>query len=155
MSDHAKIVGIIATCDDPSRLRVFMDNARRQGAEDIRPPSGGSSRSCQIKRQVRLSMISGGPSTHLNRSSLTRGKTTRLSRTRQKINRIGVMQKLIDFALSKKPTEGFNMLLERGMPELTGEAIVLRQAAHFDAAVVTAARSRLQDAGVDLPAQSR
>ena len=36
------------------------------------------------------------------------------------------------------------------MPELTGEAIVLRHANHFDETVATAARERLEDAGVDL-----
>jgi hypothetical protein len=49
------------------------------------------------------------------------------------------------------------MLLERNMPELTGEAIVLRHARRFDTEVVAAARQRLEMAGVDmamLPAAS-
>ena len=79
-----------------------------------------------------------------------RGKTIRLSRTRQKIGRVGVKQTLIDFATSKAPTDGFNMLIERGLPELTGEALVLKHSESFDSDVQIAAKQRLQDAGVDI-----
>ena len=41
------------------------------------------------------------------------------------------------------------MLLERNMPELTGEAIVLRHAHQFGADVLAAANLRLVQAGVD------
>jgi NAD(P)-dependent dehydrogenase (short-subunit alcohol dehydrogenase family) len=44
------------------------------------------------------------------------------------------------------------MLLERNMPELTGEAIVLRYARQFGAEVVAAARRRLEAAGTDVAA---
>jgi hypothetical protein len=79
-----------------------------------------------------------------------REKTTRLSRTRQKVARVGVVQTLKDWALSGKETDGFRMLLDRGMPELTGEAIVLRHPGNFDPEVLAAARQRLSDAGVDM-----
>ena len=79
-----------------------------------------------------------------------RGKTVRLSRTRQKIGRVGVKQTLIDFATSKAPTDGFNMLIERGLPELTGEALVLKHSGAFDLGVQNAAKQRLEDAGVDI-----
>lgn len=42
------------------------------------------------------------------------------------------------------------MLLERQMPEMTGEAIVLRHPEHFDEAVRVAAESRLVAAKVDV-----
>jgi hypothetical protein len=60
------------------------------------------------------------------------------------------MRTLIDFVISKNPTDGFDMLIERGMPELTGEAVVLRHAAHFDGAVAAAAQARLIDAGINI-----
>jgi hypothetical protein len=44
------------------------------------------------------------------------------------------------------------MLLERKMPELTGEAIVLRHAGQFGAEVVAAARRRLEATGIDIAA---
>ncbi|WP_292963566.1 hypothetical protein [Nitrobacter sp.] len=73
-----------------------------------------------------------------------REKTTRLARTRQKVARVGEIQTLKDWALSEKSTDGFAMLLERNMPELTGEAIVLRHPQHFAPEVVAAARNRLE-----------
>lgn len=79
-----------------------------------------------------------------------RGKTIRLARTRQKIGRVGIVQTLEDWALSKKTTDGFDMLLERGMPELTGEAIILRHPDAFDLDTQAAARERLKQAGVDV-----
>ena len=44
------------------------------------------------------------------------------------------------------------MLLERNMPELTGEAIVLRHAKQFGADVLAAANQRLERAGVETSA---
>lgn len=52
--------------------------------------------------------------------------------------------------MSAKSTDGFTMLLERSMPELTGEAIVLRHARRFGAEAVAAARRRLEAAGIDI-----
>jgi hypothetical protein len=40
--------------------------------------------------------------------------------------------------------------LDRGMPELTGEAVILRHTDLFDPEVVAAARTRLVAAGVDV-----
>ena len=71
------------------------------------------------------------------------GKTLRLSRTRQKLNRVGVMKLLEDFAMHKSSTDGFDILIEHSLPELTGEAIVLRHKQHFSDIVVNAARARL------------
>ena len=65
-----------------------------------------------------------------------------------------MVQTLIDWALDTKQTDGFRMLLERDMPELTGEAIVLRHPSRFEAAVAFAARARLEASGVDVAAVS-
>ena len=59
-------------------------------------------------------------------------------------------QALRDFAVKKSPSQGFEMLLERGMPELTGEAVILRHTDLFDPEVIAAARTRLVAAGVDV-----
>ncbi|MGE0716455.1 MAG: hypothetical protein AB7P02_13525 [Alphaproteobacteria bacterium] len=76
-----------------------------------------------------------------------RGKTTLLARTRQKIDRVGVIQTLTDWAQAKEETVGFRMLLDRGLPELTGEAIILRHPRLFPRAAVEAARARLVATG--------
>jgi hypothetical protein len=78
-----------------------------------------------------------------------RGKTTRLPRTRQKVARVGMQQTLADWAVATQETDGFRMLLDRGMPELSGEAVILRNADHFAPDMVAAARARLELAGVD------
>ena len=57
--------------------------------------------------------------------------------------------------MSKKSTDGFDMLLEREMPELTGEAIVLRHSEQFDNEIQNAARERLVQAGVDIDLLSK
>ncbi len=79
-----------------------------------------------------------------------RGRTSRLTRTRQKIAKDGIRKVLEDFATSAKPAEGFQMLIDRGLSELTGEAVVLRHADGFGDSVVDAARTRLAGAGVGL-----
>ena len=151
MADHKKVLASIAVATDPAKLRTLRENARRLGVSEVEEAA--------FKRLIEV-LPGEAPGSiehdfwktiHAFEELLRdeRGKTVRLSRTRQKIDRVGVMQTLVDFATSKKPTEGFNMLIERGLPELTGEALVLKHSSHFDPAVVAAAKSRLQDAGVD------
>lgn len=70
------------------------------------------------------------------------GRTTRASHTRQKLANKGVLQCLVDWA-SGPPTEGFKLLVERGLEELTAEHLVVKYAERFPDAVVEAAISRL------------
>jgi hypothetical protein len=77
-----------------------------------------------------------------------RGKTTRLSRTRQKIARHGEQGTVTDLVLGKV-SDGFRMLVERDMPRLTFEAVALRHPDRFDSAVILAAEERLQESGYE------
>lgn len=78
-----------------------------------------------------------------------RGKTTLLSRTRQKIARDGELATVADL-VTKAPSEGYRMLIERDMAELTFEAVALRHADRFEPRVLAAARRRLeQEAGTN------
>ena len=157
MSDNTGIVEKIMKCDEPDKLRTWIKNARAQNATDVADAAF---------RQLISIMPSEQPGTvehdfwqtiHAFEFVLSdeRGRTTRLSRTRQKVNRVGVVQTLKDWAFSKKSTDGFDMLLERGMPELTGEAIVLRHSEQFDDEIQNAARERLVQAGVDVDRLSK
>ena len=57
------------------------------------------------------------------------------------------MQTVADLVLGKV-SDGFFMLLERGMPEYTFECVALRHSEKFDAEVIKSAESRLKEHGV-------
>ena len=151
MSDPAKILDLIAICDDPEKLRSWITNARKAGDNRIADAAFRRLISVLPKEKPGTVEHDFWQTIHAFEHVLSeeRGKTTRLARTRQKVTRVGEVQTLKDWALSSKSTDGFTMLLERNMPELTGEAIVLRHANQFGAEVLAAANMRLVQAGVD------
>jgi hypothetical protein len=157
MPDNSKMLAFVATCTEPDKLKSLIRNAQERGATDIEDAA--------FRRLVSI-LPSEQPGTvayDLWRTiyafehilSQERNRTTLLSRTRQKITRVGETQTLVDWALDQGETKGFTMLLERRMPELTGEAIVLRHADDFEPHVVNAARARLVAHGVDVAALPR
>ena len=77
-----------------------------------------------------------------------RGKTVRLSRTRQKIERVGVQKTVEDLTLAKHPSDGFAILTDAGLGDLTAEYLVIKHAGQGSAAAGAAARSRLSGAGI-------
>lgn len=150
MTEHPKIMDFIAKCEDPAQLKTMIANAKAHSEDEV---------ALAAFRRLILVSPSEAPGSvehdmwqtifafeHLLKEE--RGKTTLLARTRQKINRVGVVETLRDWASAKQETEGFRMLLERGLPELTGEAIVLRHPQLFPRSTVDAARARLLAAGV-------
>lgn len=152
MIDTSKVMAIIESSDDPEKLRRLMENARRMNVREVEK--------AVFRRLVQI-MPEQAPGTvehdfwrsiYALEQALReeRGKTVLLSRTRQKIARVGVMQTLRDLAMSRTPSQGFGMLIDRGMPELTAEAVVLRHRDSFDNKVVDAALARLEVAGVDV-----
>lgn len=152
MTDHTKVLATIAKSTDANQLRRFRENAKRMGVTVV--ADAAFRRLIEVLPEEAPGSIEHDfwMTIHAFEEVLRdeRGKTVRLSRTRQKIGRVGVKQTLIDFATSKAPTDGFNMLIERGLPELTGEALVLKHSESFDSNVQIAAKQRLQDAGVDI-----
>jgi len=74
-----------------------------------------------------------------------------MNRMRPKIERDGEIAALEYCALSE--TDGFEEIMNYGTPELTAEAIVLRHPRHFSPAARSAARTRLQHAGVQVDAE--
>ena len=152
MTDHTKVLATIAKSTDANQLRRFRENAKRMGVTVV--ADAAFRRLIEVLPEEAPGSIEHDfwMTIHAFEEVLRdeRGKTVRLSRTRQKIGRVGVKQTLIDFATSKAPTDGFNMLIERGLPDLTGEALVLKHSESFDSNVQIAAKQRLQDAGVDI-----
>ncbi|MER9052511.1 hypothetical protein [Mesorhizobium sp. M0910] len=152
MSDVAKVLGLIENCNDPEKLKSWIRNARDKGEPGVADAAFRKLVSVLPKEKPGTGEHDFWQTIHAFEHVLSeeRGKTTRLARTRQKVARAGVVQTLQDWAMSAKSTDGFVMLLERNMPELTGEAIVVRHAPQFGAEVVAAARRRLEAAGIDI-----
>lgn len=151
MVDDTRQLAFIKGCEDPGRLRNLIDNARRQGADMV--AEAAFHRLISLVPEEREGSVEHDFWRTVNAFefllSKEKGKTIQLSRTRQKVGRVGVVQTLTDWATDAKETDGFQKLLELGLPELTGEAIVLRHPDRFDEARRHAARQRLVLAGVD------
>ena len=79
------------------------------------------------------------------------GKTTRLSRTRQKVAKDGIIVTMESLALKPKPSDGFAILLGHNLPELVFEHIIAEHPARFSETAVIAARQRLTAHGIPLP----
>lgn len=146
-----RMLDFVARCDDPEQLRTVIRNAKTQNQLELADAAFRRLVSILPAEQPGTVEHDFWQTIHAFEHILTeeRGKTTRLSRTRQKVARAGVVQTLTDWANDKKETDGFRMLIDRAMPELTGEAIVLRHPDQFDEDTVASARARLEHASVD------
>jgi hypothetical protein len=146
LADINKILAFIANCKDRKQLENILANARRENEPEVERAA--------FRRLVAIgSQYEPGSLEHDLWQTIfafervladERGKTVRLSRTRQKLGRVGVVQTLTDWAEDPKETDGFRMLLDRGMLDLVGEAIVLRHPHRFHRSIVDSARARLE-----------
>lgn len=136
---------IIASCDDPKKLRQLAKNAFDLG--DVEVERAASMRLYHVLPAEEPGTFEHDvwQSIHALEHSLTteRGKTTRLARTRQKIAKEGELKTVVDLLLSKKPSDGFQMLIDRGMPERTFEAVALRHVGLFQQPELVAAQARI------------
>ena len=150
--DRSRILKNIEGCDDPAKLRHFMKNARKRDAADVY--EAAFQRLITIQPAVQPGTIAHDVwRTVFAFEELLkeeRGKTVRLSRTRQKIQRDGEVKTVMDLTMKTEPSVGFHMLKERHILELSFEALVVARSKHFPTHVVDAARSRLQSHGMDI-----
>src|SRR6478609_9747543 len=56
------------------------------------------------------------------------GKRVLLARTRQKIARVGILKTVEDLVTNKAPSEGFAILVEGGLWDLTAEYLAIKHA---------------------------
>lgn len=141
----------VETLEDADRLRALIGNARRQGSALVE--RAAFLRLCEIQPAAAPGSLDHDvwQSIHALEEMLReeRGRTVRLSRTRQKIARDGEAKTVADLTLKAEPSSGFADLVARGHAELTCEAVVLRHPQIFDAKVRQAAQARLAAAGLD------
>lgn len=136
---------------DQQKLRNWMANARRLGRDDVY--QAAFRQLCRIEgRDIDdpLAAAFAAVMRALEEAlSEQNGRTTRLSRTRQKLARAGVRKTLADLALKPKPSEGFLKLMEFGMADMSAESLILKYRQEFEPEVVAAAERRLAEYGVD------
>jgi hypothetical protein len=143
---------------DPAKLKTqaealqFMKNAERLGRRDLYQTAfrrycelSGVAGNADVLRDV-LRAISAFELLMTERN----GKTTRASRTRQKLGRDRPIKLVADLAQKPTPSEGFVTLVENGMADLTFEYIAIRHPDQFGEDVIAAAKRRLASAGVEV-----
>jgi hypothetical protein len=131
---------------DRDKLRNWMTNAKRRGRDDVYQDA--FRQLCRIDGRDLddpLAAEFAGAMCALE-EALTQaaGKTRRLSRTRQKLKRVGVRQTLADLTLNPQPSIGFLKLVEFGMADMSAEWLVLKYRDEFSREVIAAARQRLE-----------
>jgi hypothetical protein len=135
--EAARAMSYIQSCDDPKKLQALIANASKRGEHKVRhaaelrlydvlPAAKPGTLEYDVWRSIYA--LEGA-------LKAERGKTTLLARTRQKIAKDGEHKTVADLVLGKL-SEGFRMLLDRDMPELTFEAVALRHAQDFDDDVI-------------------
>ena len=149
---EAKMIEFVATCEDADKLRTIAVNAKSAGKDTLAQAA---------KRKLFSVMPSEAPGTleyevwqsiFALEDSLKdeRGKTVLLSRTRQKIKAQGEQRCVSDLVCGKQ-SDGFNMLMDRDMLDLSFEAVALRFPDRFPNEVLSAARIRLEGVGYRFP----
>ncbi|WP_143324130.1 hypothetical protein [Caulobacter sp. X] len=143
---------------DAEKLRNLMANARRLGDETLYAqafarlcailPNGGSE---DLLDDVLVQKFWKAVHAAEQIKSEQNGKTTRLSRTRQKVAKDGVVATMESMALKPKPSDGFTILVDYSLPHLVFEYIIAEHPDRFSAEARSAAHKRLRDFGISLP----
>ncbi|KMW57800.1 hypothetical protein AIOL_002768 [Candidatus Rhodobacter oscarellae] len=156
MSDLSKetraAIERIRVLEDPARLRNMIANARRLKNAEVEREA--FNRLCVVQPEATPGTVEFDVwrAIHALEEMFRdeRGKTVRLTRTRQKITKDGEARTVSDLVLKPEASAGFPALVERGFPGLTFEAVVLSHPKTFDDEIQQAAKDRLHGAGVDM-----
>lgn len=137
---------------DRDKLRNWMTNAKRLGRDDVyraalRQLCRVEGRDIGDPLESEFAIVMRALEEALTAEA---GKTKRLSRTRQKLDRVGVRKTLADLALKPKPSLGFIKLLEFGMADMSAEALILKHRDEFEPHVLEAAIKRLREHDIEV-----
>jgi hypothetical protein len=134
---------------EPDDLRTIMGRASAPGSEKIYARAfrrlcelGGAEADGDLEREFAQTLAA---YEHLLVEKS--GKTTVGTKMRRKVSEKGVEQCLAEWP-HKKLADEFAVLVERSMPELTAEYLLVKHADRFHGSTVNAARARLTAAGV-------
>jgi hypothetical protein len=135
---------------DRNKLRNWMKNAKRLGRDDVyrtalRQLCGVEGRDIDDPLEAEFAIVMRALEEALTEES---GTTKRLSRTRRKLDRVGVRKILADLALKPTPSLGFVKLVEFDMADMSAEALILRYRDEFEQPVLDAAGKRLKEHGI-------
>ena len=149
----------VAVLSTPAACRTVMARAKAQGLDDVY--RAVFQRYCELVGHAAEDpadpLVRGFFETLAAYEQLLterNGKTTIASRTRQKIANKGVHQSLIEWTKAAAETEGFDLLVKKGLPQYTGEYLVAQYAGRFPADIVALAHDRLRKHGIELPTGS-
>lgn len=142
----------VSAYTDPEALRTLMANAKRLGRIDVWREAfrrlctlEAADHDDPLQRDFHETLAA-----YEFLLSEKNGRTTRAGRTRLKLKSKGAVECLRDWVMSKEVPEEFVLLVGNGLPELTGEQLVMKYADRFEPDVVAAATARL--ASADKPA---
>lgn len=146
-----RALAFIAVCFDPKKLEQMIENARNHGEAEVE--RAAMLRLYEVKPEAQPGTLEHDVwrSIYALEGALSgeRERTTLLNRTRPKIKREGEAATVADLVTKKVASEGFHILLERGMPELTFEAVALRHPDRFVRRCAMRPHTRLRAAGID------
>lgn len=133
--------------------RAYLANVRRLGRTDLYPAA--FRRLCDLSGQDHTDPLVVDFWRAITAAEEVlreeRGKTVRLSSTRQKIERVGVRKTVEDLVLAREASSGFGILSQAGLGDLTAEYLAIKHRDQFSAEAVAAARQRLESAGIAPP----
>jgi hypothetical protein len=129
----------------PADCRNFMKNARKKGLEDLYALAFRRLCDHEARQDPDPIVVEFWRAiTALEEVRRAKhGKTVQANRTRRKVQKDGVMATIEALVLAKKPSDGFNWLVDANLAELTAEHIVTRYPEHFSAQALAAAKARL------------
>ena len=127
-------------------LRTLMVNAKRLGRDDIW--GDALRRLCVLEGDGQADPLHRGfyevLAAYEQLLSEKNARATRATALRLKAKNKGVVHCLEEWATSKTPSEGYEILVAKGLSELTGEHLVLKYPEQFSPRAVAAAKARVE-----------